>query len=242
MMPDRIGALSIPAAVLGLSLIIAACIGSYSFYSVRSLDNTLVTTGSAKEAVRADRAKWTLFAQRITPDTGIAGAYTAVSRDTAAIKRHLTASGFAEEQIRVSPIFVDEYWGGQEQQGRRVMVRQEVVLESDDVDAVKIASENTLALAQQNVQFAPMAPEFYVSNLPDLRIALIGKAVEDARKRAESIGDSTGQRVGRLKSAQSGVVQVLQPNSMEVSDYGSYDTQTIEKEVMVSVRATFFVH
>jgi len=36
-------------------------------------------------------------------------------------------------------------------------------------------------------------------------------------------------------------VQVLSPNSIEVSDYGSYDTQTIQKEVMVTARAVFLL-
>ena len=56
-----------------------------------------------------------------------------------------------------------------------------------------------------------------------------------------SIASSTGQTVGKLKSASSGVVQVMQPNSTDVSDYGSYDTSTIEKEVSVTARAVFFV-
>ncbi len=36
-----------------------------------------------------------------------------------------------------------------------------------------------------------------------------------------------------------GVVQVLPPSSTEVSDYGAYDTSSIEKEVMVTVKASF---
>jgi hypothetical protein len=36
-----------------------------------------------------------------------------------------------------------------------------------------------------------------------------------------------------------GVVQVTQPNSVDISDYGNYDVSTIEKEVMITVRASF---
>ena len=89
--------------------------------------------------------------------------------------------------------------------------------------------------------FSPSSPEYYVSGLPTLRVSLIGKAVIDARARADSIAKSTGQSVGKLKGASSGVVQVLQQNSNDVSDYGQYDTSTINKDVMVSVRATFTV-
>ncbi|HPO83031.1 MAG TPA: SIMPL domain-containing protein, partial [bacterium] len=67
------------------------------------------------------------------------------------------------------------------------------------------------------------------------------EAMNDAKARAEKIAQSSGQGVGSLRSASMGVVQVLEPNSTEVSDYGSYDTSTIEKEVMVTVRATFLL-
>jgi hypothetical protein len=45
--------------------------------------------------------------------------------------------------------------------------------------------------------------------------------------------------VGALRSASSGVVQVLPEGGVEISDYGTYDTQNINKEVMVTVRADF---
>jgi hypothetical protein len=36
-----------------------------------------------------------------------------------------------------------------------------------------------------------------------------------------------------------GVVQVMQPNSVDISDYGNYDTSTVEKEIMITVKASF---
>ncbi|MBC7321113.1 SIMPL domain-containing protein [bacterium] len=63
--------------------------------------------------------------------------------------------------------------------------------------------------------------------------------MNDARARAERIAQSTGQKVGSLKSASMGVVQVLAPNSTEVSDYGTHNISTIDKEVVVTVRVVF---
>jgi len=63
--------------------------------------------------------------------------------------------------------------------------------------------------------------------------------MKDAQNRATSISKTTGQKVGSLKSATMGVVQVTQPNSVDISDYGNYDVSTIEKEVMITVRASF---
>lgn len=68
---------------------------------------------------------------------------------------------------------------------------------------------------------------------------LLSEAVKDAQNRAGKIAQSSGNEVGSLKSASVGVVQVLPVNSTEISDYGTYDTSSIEKEVMITVRATF---
>ena len=54
-----------------------------------------------------------------------------------------------------------------------------------------------------------------------------------------SLGAILVAAIGTLRSASSGVVQVLPQGGIEISDYGSYDTQSMNKEVMVTVRATF---
>jgi hypothetical protein len=72
-----------------------------------------------------------------------------------------------------------------------------------------------------------------------MRVSLIGKAITDAKLRAESL--TFGGTVGKLKSAGTGVTQVVPVNSTDVSDYGTYDTSTIEKEVIVTVKASFVV-
>jgi hypothetical protein len=81
--------------------------------------------------------------------------------------------------------------------------------------------------------------EYYYSKLPELRVKLLSSAIKDAEARAKSIVESTGRKVGSIRSASSGVVQVLPVNSVEISDYGSYDTSYVDKDVMVTVKATF---
>lgn len=70
---------------------------------------------------------------------------------------------------------------------------------------------------------------------------MLSDAIKDAKARAEKIAGSSGKRVGIIKSASAGVVQVLSPNSIDISDYGTYDTSSIEKEIMVTVKALFTI-
>jgi len=72
-----------------------------------------------------------------------------------------------------------------------------------------------------------------------LKVAKTADAVKDAKSRAQKIAEGTDKTIGTIKTANMGVVQVLPVNSTEVSDYGTYDTGTIEKEVMITVTVLF---
>jgi len=232
----------VPAIMLGLGFFFSAGLISYTFYAVRSLDNTLAVTGSAKEAIRADRAKWALEIYQTTFEGDLASAYARVARDLEAVKKHLATAGIPADSITVKTVTADQDWSYSSQGGPiRYRVHQEVIVESEDVDGIDALAQRTSQLISAGVQVTPRQPEFYVSTLPEIRIRLLGQAIADAKARAESIVETTGAKVGKLKSASSGVVQVLAPNATNVEDYGSYDTSTIEKEVMVTARATFLV-
>lgn len=228
--------------ILGASLIIAAMIASYALYSIRALDNTLSVTGSTKQRVTADTAKWGMNIERIVEtDADVARGFSQVAADMVQVKKFLLAQGFAESDIDVQPTITGDHYqdNGEGRQIRKILVSQSVSVTTRTVALVEAASQKTIELAQKNIRFNAQQPQYLISNLPELRIALIGKAIEDAKKRAESIAGAMGQRVGRMKSANNGVVQVMAPDSTAVSDYGEYDTSTKEKDVMLSVKAVF---
>lgn len=230
------------ALILGASLIITGIIAASAYTSVQSQGNTLSVTGSTKERVSSDMAKWQISVDRVVDTAGVAGGYALVSADTRKVQAFLKQNGFKDDEVTVTAITNNDYYESYgNTQVRKVQVSQRVVVESKDIDRIETTSKNTLALIQQGVKVNPNPPEYMITTLPDLRISLTGKAVEDARKRAAAIAESTGQRVGKMKSAASGVVQVMAPNSTDVSDYGQYDTSTREKDVFVSVRTTFIL-
>lgn len=230
---------SMSALIIGASLVLSATIGAYAFYSVHTLDNTLSVTGSTKERVLSDSAKWSIDVERVVEDGLVASGYEMVSVDTAKVKKYLEKNGFTSE-ITVSPITTSDYYTN-DTQVRKTSVRQTITVSTKDIDRVEASSQNTLVLAQQGVRFTARHPEYLISTLPDLRIKLIAKAVEDAKKRAQELAGSMQQTVGKMKSASNGVVQVLSPSATAVSDYGEYDTSTREKDVMLTVRAVFLL-
>ena len=111
---------------------------------------------------------------------------------------------------------------------------------TNDVQKISDLSKNTSSLVtEKGVLFSTSSLEYYYSNLPAIRVELLANAVGDAKARAEQLAKAGGKSIGPLQSASSGVVQVMAPNSVEVSDYGMYDTSSINKEIMVTVKASF---
>jgi hypothetical protein len=117
---------------------------------------------------------------------------------------------------------------------------QNITVQSNDVGKISDLAKNVSSLVSGNgMLFSTSSLEFYYSKLPDVRVELLASAVADAKARAEQLAQAGGKKIGALQSASSGVVQVMAPNSVEVSDYGMYDTSSINKEVMVTVKASF---
>lgn len=228
--------------IIGASLVLAAIVGSFTFYAVRGMDNVLTVTGSAKVAVTSDTVKWKISITRKVAESNLSSGYPLLARDVDTAKAFLTANGIPADAISVSQVYTEEIYKYDQNAGpREFNLREEITVQSNDVAGIDVLSKRITELAAKGVFVQWNNVEYFVSNLPELRVSLLGDAVKDARARAEQIAKAGGKGVGSLKSASSGVVQVLTPNSIEVTDYGSYDTSSIEKEVMVTARATFFV-
>jgi hypothetical protein len=225
--------------ILGLALIISAAIGSYTFYNIRSTDY-ITTTGSAKKAVTSDKVKWISTISRKTTLPTVKEGYAKMEADLKEVKAFLVANGVPETEITIMPIFMNEIYDNNYQPEKNYNLTQNIEVNSTEVNKINELSKNTTSLiTSKGVLFSTQQVQYYYSGLPEARIELLESAVGDAKARAEKLARAGGKRIGALKSATSGVVQVLSPNSIDVSDYGMYDTSTIEKEIMITVKASF---
>ena len=232
------------AAVLGGALIIVAVIAGFFMSSLRSSGNVLTTTGSAKMSVVSDSAKLSGSVLAYASEFDLATGYKKIERDTEKVKAFLVKNGATEEEITISPVNLNQdysYNDGGQNLPKRYELRATVTVNSTDVTKITNISNLVDDIASEGVLFQTYGAQYYYSGLAEARVALLGDAVKDAKSRAREIAKASGGNVGKLKTATSGVVQVLPPNSIDISDYGTYDTTTVDKDVMVTVRATFII-
>lgn len=225
--------------ILSIGIILAAVIIADTLYKIKSFDNTLQVVGSAKKTVEADQVQWRLELSRpVTTFTIKSGNYL-LQKDLESVEKFLQENGISQNAYTINPVKLQNVYEQNGVSSTRFLLTQSIQLSTSQVALIAELSKRYQVLINQGVMVYANQPEYYVSKLPEIRVELLKDAMKDAKLRAKSIAESDDQNVGKLKSASAGVVQVLSKDSTNVSDYGTYDTSQIQKDVMVSVRAVF---
>lgn len=229
------------AVIIGASLVLSAFVFGGFYYSAQSANtkDSLSVTGSTKTRVTSDQAKLSIVLSRIVFSTELGVGYTGVARDLALTENMLKKYGIATSDITEGPVSMNQVYDQTNSGQIRYQLNQTVTVQSNDIQKITELSKRVPDLASQGAVVSIQSLEYFYSKLPDLRVSLLTDAVMDAKARAEKIALGTGRSIGAVQSASSGVVQVLSPNSVDISDYGNYDTTSIEKDVMITVKASF---
>jgi len=234
----------------GVAVVLAALIlggaGAFGLLAVgdglsqRSGDGVTVT-GSARIEVEADRAVWTINAYEQADD--VATAVRRVGSSLEAVSAYLTAAGIDAGLIELDGLStsINYRWTeqGMTSEIASYSAYRTLRVRSDDVQLIHRLNRDFGDLLTTGIGVTAYQPEYLISDLPALRPALQASAVEDALTRAEAMLAVVGGEVGTVRSIRSGPFQVSAPDSVDVSDYGMYDTSTIRKSVSATVSVTF---
>lgn len=205
---------------------------------------TIRVTGSASQQVTSDSASWTinLKTKRATLKDG----YLKLGADAKAVNKFLIDNGFKDEDISFGAINNYENYGRYPNGSMSndvvgYTVYQSVTVKSDDIEKITKVSKSVNELINKDINLSAENVRYFVSNLDDIKIKMVGEATKNAKQRAESMVKGTDGKIGTMNSAKMGVFQIVPVNSTDVSDYGINDTSSIEKKVVATVNATFNV-
>jgi uncharacterized protein len=225
------------ALLLGTSLILAAAIFGVFHYESRLQDETISVVGSATQSAGSDLIKWRITVSRRVALDELKRGYTLIDEDREAIVTELTSRGIPAEDITSQPIStLTQYDNNGQLTGYEL--QQGLYVVSREISKIEALALNPRAFFEKGlvVQFSL---EYYLANLAVLKRELLAAATQDARRRAEEIAQNSGAELGEIDSARSGVFQITEPYSTEVSDYGIYSTATRLKDITVTVHVSF---
>jgi hypothetical protein len=243
------------ALALSLAIVLASLIASSAFLKAKRLDQTIKVTGSAKRRIKSDLMVWrtSVSAEAAT----LADAYSRLSRDVEKTKVFLVAQGFPENQIvisavkttpiRSSPRGLQKMQVAPEDAGsasfnNRVTsytLMQSLEIRSAEIDKLTATSRKVTQLINQGILLESNEPEYLYTKLAELKVVMLADAARDARERAAQIVSSAGGKVGEMRSAEMGVMQVNAADANEISGYGVNDMNSVEKDVLAVVHVTF---
>lgn len=195
---------------------------------------SLTVTGSAKRRITSDLAIWTIAI--VGEGKSLEEAYERMAGAEKGVREFLARNGFESPSFAAGPIGTDIHRKKDEKGNElREVVSYELTrvfrVSERDVRKVERTAGEVTDLIKGGSRIVCGTPEFVVTNLGDLKMQIIGEATSNARARAELIATNSRCRVGEVREARAGVLQITQPWSTEVSSGGINDTSTIEKDI-----------
>ncbi|MFN5024505.1 MAG: SIMPL domain-containing protein [Bacteroidota bacterium] len=230
------------AIISGLALIMATLLITSTWRSGQQAQQTLTVIGSAKMDMVSDMG--VLRGSINTMDIRLADAITAVMRQQPRVAEFLAAKGIKPQQVEWFPptSYGNNEFTAQGFQTGRILnysVSQRFQVKVNDTKRIKDIAMQLTELIASGINLQMETPEYYYSKLSDVKINIQAEAARDAQNRAERIASATGQKLGKLRSARMGVIQITPKNSNVVSDYGINDVTSVQKEITAVVHASF---
>ena len=234
--------LGLVAVAIGIAL--AGFAASDAIIKAKRSNDTITVTGSAREPIEADLAQWTLNVITQAPTPGAASKALTVA--SAKARSFLATSGLPATALS-APAFSTESVEERGSDGSSTGVvtgyklTQRFTVSGKDIPRVEQLAASLGKLLEQGVLAAADPVQYVSTQLADARLKALDVATRNAKERAQTIVSNLGGKLGKVRSAQLGVYQVVPRDSTDVSDYGINDTTSRSKDVVSVVSLTFAV-
>jgi len=232
--------------IFSVALVISAGVLGYQVKQVGGGRESISVKGLAEKPIKADRAEWgvTLQVQAATQ----ADALGKLRKERPALDAFLARAGFEKSALTESNESTDVNY--EEVEGRNGNLRQVQVgyLARQSIQVNTADIPRIIDAARQIVQFEadghPVRygqPQYLVSNLEEVKMSLIGAAMQNSRVRAAEFAKNGDVEVGPMRSASQGAFYILPAGAnSDVSDWGgTYDKTTVDKIARVVVTVDY---
>jgi uncharacterized protein len=230
------------AIILIVGAIVSSTILINGVVKIKSSQSTITVTGSAKQQITSDWIVWTGSFDAKSAELTDAYAKLEVSRNK--VSEYFKGKGLSEDDfvfnsITTSIYYVMNDYGAYTNKIDYYDLSQTMTIKSGEIDSITEITRNATELLNQDVAFQSDPPQYFYTKLADMKITMLAEATADAKKRAEMMAENAGNKLGDLKYADMGVMQITPLYSNEIDDYGINDTSSLEKEITAVVHCQF---
>lgn len=229
-------------AIVGICIIIGALILGNAYKYKFKERRIIRVTGSAETNFTSDLIAWNGNYNRTAFE--LRDAYAQLKQDENNIKNYLKRKGITDKEIIFSSVKIDRQYSTRYNEEGRItgndfagyMLTQTVKVESSDIPKVEALSREITELIETGIELNSPEPLYFYTKLADLKLDLLAKAAEDAKKRAEIIAKNTDGSVSGVNRANMGIFQITGQNSNEDYSYGgAFNTTSKNKTASITV-------
>jgi uncharacterized protein len=248
-MEQRLSLKDSQIVILGLLICVATITSSWifsqGFLKVKKFSAEVISvTGSAEKKIVSDSIVWRLsFSRR---DAVMTEAYRQLDENRKQVRDYLIHKGILDQEMSMAPVQTEILYQKNEKGMDTNFVEayrlsQDIWVSSSDVLKVSDISRMVTELIPLGIELISNAPQYFYTRLGELKVEMLREAAKDAKKRADEIASSTGNKISLVRSAKMGVFQITPANSYDFSDWGTNDTSSYEKKVTAVVKADFAI-
>ena len=232
--------------VVSAAIVFSTFLAANAFKNRNSNNDTINVTGLGSKDFESDLIVWNSSFTKKSAD--LKSAYASLEKDREALKNYLLSKGVKEKEIVFSSVGIskdfdrtyDEYQNVRSEVFTGYTLKQNVQVESKEVEKIENISRQVTELINSGVELYSDQPEYYYTKLAELKLKMIAEATKDAKLRAEKIAENAGAKLGDLKKSEMGVFQIIAQNSSE--DYswgGSFNTSSKKKTANITMKLAY---
>ncbi len=232
--------------LISFAVIITGIILGNSYLSKGKPDPVISVTGLGEKTFDSDLIVWRANFSRNNLD--LKQAYADLNADMKKVKSYLISKGIKENDIVFEAADIQKQYETEYDENGNVrstyfsgyLLNQSLKVQSKQVDLIERTSREVSQLIDAGIELNSNAPEYYYTQLAQLKIKMIEQATKDAYNRAEKIAENGGGSLGNMLSAEMGVFQITAENSSEAYDWGgSFNTTARRKTANITIRLKY---
>ena len=212
----------------------------------QTTEKNIRVKGVAERMVRADLGSFqcSVWVKAKTIPEG----YTELSKVAETLRQKLRSFGFDASELGDDINYNAQYRTEKSVENGKTVSREyfdhyrftyTVRVCTGKVDAIARNILKLYELTKEKININVNSPEYYISQPEQYKLALVDEASASATQRARTVADKCGSTLGPLLTARQGVIQITRPASNDTSDYGVYDTSSIDKVMRLVVTLEF---
>lgn len=204
---------------------------------------TVTVKGLSERAVQADLGFWPI--RFVATGRSLEVARASLESSEQAVRAFLADRGFAEDEIQVQNVLVEDraagYNAGSMNDEYRFVLTEDMLVTTARVTDLADASRSVADLLRQGVVFSSDAysagASFVFTNINDLKSEMLTEATTRAKETAAQFATESGAQVGDIQSANQGVFEILPA----VDIPNDRPEKQIDKKVRVVTTITYFL-